>query len=42
MLTRNLKVTAGVRYKQDDDRLKPMTDERRDNQAVYIGTQVRF
>lgn len=41
-LTRNLKVTAGVRYKQDDDRLKPMTDERRDNQAVYIGTQVRF
>lgn len=41
-LTRNLKVTAGVRYKQEDDRLKPLTDERRDSQAVYVGTQVRF
>lgn len=41
-LTRNLKVTAGVRYKQEDDRLKPMTDERRDSQAVYVGTQIRF
>ena len=41
-LTRNLKVTAGVRYKQDNDRLQPMTDTRRDSQAVYIGTQVRF
>lgn len=41
-LTRNLKVTAGVRYKQDTDRLQPMTDNRRDSQAVYVGTQVRF
>lgn len=41
-LTRNLKVTAGVRYKQEDDRMKPLTDERRDSQAVYVGTQVRF
>lgn len=41
-LTRNLKVTAGVRYKQDNDRLQPMTDTRRDSQAVYVGTQVRF
>ena len=41
-LTRNLKVTAGVRYKQENDRLKPLTDERRDSQAVYLGTQVRF
>ncbi len=41
-LTRNLKVTAGVRYKQDTERLQPMTDTRRDSQAVYVGTQVRF
>lgn len=41
-LTRNLKVTAGVRYKQETERLQPMTDNRRDSQAVYVGTQVRF
>ncbi len=42
-LTRNLDVTAGVRYSQDRDRLTPLPPAaERDNQAVYIGTQFRF
>ena len=41
-LTRNLKVTAGVRYSSDRDRLRPLTDGRQDSQAVYVGTQFRF
>ena len=40
-ITRNLDVTAGVRYRADD-RLEPLTDARRDSQAVYVGTQFRF
>src|SRR3546814_2696745 len=40
-VTRNLDVTASVRYKADD-RLEPLTDARRDSQAVYVGTQLRF
>jgi hypothetical protein len=41
-LTRNLDVTGGVRYKIQNDRLEPLADERRDSQAVYIGTAFRF
>jgi len=41
-LTRNLEVTGGVRYKLQRDRLEPLQDERRDSQAVYIGTAFRF
>ena len=41
-VTRNLDVTAGVRYTQDRERLLPLTDGKRDNQAVYVGTQLRF
>ena len=41
-LTRNLDVTAGVRINNDRDRLDPLTDDRRDSQAVYVGTQFRF
>ena len=42
-VTRNLDVTAGVRYAQDQtDRLRPLTDGQQDNQAVYVGTQFRF
>ncbi len=40
-ITRNIDVTAGVRYKADD-RLEPLTDSRKDSQAVYVGTQFRF
>lgn len=41
-LTRNLEVTGGVRYKLQRDRLEPLEDERRDSQAVYIGTAFKF
>ena len=42
-LTRNLDVTAGVRYSQDRDRIAPITDPaQQDSKAVYIGTQFRF
>ena len=41
-LTRNLDVTGGVRYRIQNDRLEPLADERRDSQAVYIGTAFRF
>lgn len=42
-VTRNLDVTAGVRYSQDRDRLVPPADSaKQDSQAVYVGTQFRF
>ncbi len=42
-LTRNIDVTAGVRYSQDRDRLAPINDPaQNESQAVYIGTQFRF
>lgn len=42
-LTRNLNVTAGLRYNNSViGRLAPMTDERQDNQAVYLGTVFKF
>lgn len=41
-LTRNLAVTGGVRYRLQRDRIAPIADERRDSQAVYIGTAFRF
>lgn len=41
-LTRNLDVTAGVRYKSERDRLPQLTDTRRDSQSVYVGTAFRF
>ncbi len=41
-ITRNLDVTAGVRLARENDRLKPLTDDRQDSQAVYVGTQIRF
>ena len=39
---RNIAVTGGVRYKIQRDRLEPLADDRRDSQAVYIGTAFRF
>lgn len=41
-LTRNLDVTAGVRYKAERNRLEALSDNRRDSQAVYVGTAFRF
>jgi hypothetical protein len=42
-LTRNLNVTAGVRYRGGPTaHLAPLTDDRQDNQAVYFGTVFKF
>jgi hypothetical protein len=41
-LTRNIAVTGGVRYKIEQDRLSAAKDERRDSQAVYVGTAFKF
>jgi hypothetical protein len=41
-VTRNLAVTAGLRYKSEDQRLPRLTDNRRDSQAIYVGTAFRF
>lgn len=42
-LSRNLDVTAGYRYRAiDRDRLAPLADNRKDSQAVYLGTSFRF
>ena len=41
-LTRNLDVTAGVRYRSERERLVRLNDDRRDSQAVYVGTAFRF
>jgi hypothetical protein len=42
-IARNLDVTGGVRYRIARDRIEPLaTDQRRDSQAVYIGTAFRF
>ncbi|HEY0148041.1 MAG TPA: porin [Allosphingosinicella sp.] len=41
-IARNIDVTGGVRYKIQSDRLEPLADQRRDSQAVYIGTAFRF
>ena len=41
-IARNLDLTGGVRYKIQHDRMQSLADERRDSQAVYIGTAFRF
>ena len=42
-IARNVDVTAGARYRIARDRVEPvMRDERRDSQAVYVGTAFRF
>lgn len=42
-IARNVDVTAGARYRISRDRLDPLSrDDRRDSQAVYIGTAFRF
>jgi hypothetical protein len=42
-VARNVDVTGGVRYRVSRDRIEPIAaDQRRDSQAVYIGTAFRF
>ena len=41
-LSRNVNVTAGVRYNGRANRLAPVTDDRQDAQALYLGTIFKF
>lgn len=41
-LTRNLQLSGGLRYKTQRDRFDLTSDDRRDSQAIYIGTAFRF
>jgi hypothetical protein len=41
-LSRNIDVTAGLRYERDQDRLDAQIDGKTDTQAVFVGTQFKF
>jgi hypothetical protein len=41
-ITRSLAVTGGVRYNVERDRNAAVADNRRDSQAVYVGTAFKF
>ena len=41
-LSKRVAVTGGVRYNVERDRLSALQDDRRDSQAVYIGTAFKF
>jgi hypothetical protein len=41
-LSRRIALTGGVRYNIEHDRLAPLQDDRRDSQAVYVGTAFKF
>lgn len=41
-LTRRLDVTGGYRYRVEHDSRLSIADDRRDSQAVYVGTAFRF
>lgn len=41
-VSRNIDVTAGLRYERDRDRLDSQIDGKTDTQAVFVGTQFKF
>lgn len=41
-ISRRIALTGGVRYNIERDRLPAAEDNRRDNQAVYVGTAFKF
>jgi len=41
-LSQRLALTGGVRYNIEHDRMPALQDERRDSQAVYVGTAFKF
>ena len=41
-LSRHVALTGGVRYNVERDRLSALQDDRRDSQAVYVGTAFKF
>lgn len=41
-VSKRIAVTAGVRYQNERDRVRPTTEDRNDSEAVYVGTKIRF
>ena len=41
-LSRHIALTGGVRYNIERDRLSALQDDRRDSQAIYVGTAFKF
>ena len=41
-LSKRIAVTGGVRYNIERDRITALQDDRRDSQAVYVGTAFKF
>jgi hypothetical protein len=41
-LSNRIALTGGVRYNVERDRLSALQDDRRDSQAVYVGTALKF
>jgi hypothetical protein len=41
-LSKRIALTGGVRYNIERDRVSALQDERRDSQAVYVGTALKF
>ena len=41
-LSRRIALTGGVRYDIERDRMSALKDDRRDSQAVYVGTAFKF
>ncbi|WP_300973300.1 hypothetical protein [Sphingomonas sp. LHG3406-1] len=41
-ISRNIAVTGGVKYKIERDQIATFRDQRRDSQAVYVGTAFKF
>jgi hypothetical protein len=41
-LSHRIDLTGGVRYQVDHERMAALRDERRDSQAVYVGTAFKF
>ena len=41
-LSRRIALTGGVRYNIERDRMSALQDDRRDSQAVYVGTAFKF
>ena len=41
-LSKRLAVTGGVRYRIEEDKAVTLADQRRDSQAVYVGTAFKF
>lgn len=41
-LSKRIALTGGVRYNVERDRLTALQDDRRDSQAVYVGTAFKF